>query len=98
MTLHKICILGGTGFVGRHLAERLSQKGHAVRILTRNRERHRENLLVLPGVELIEANVHDPVALKNSLQDEMSSSISWESSMNAIKAISTGTTSNSRAW
>ena len=67
MTLHKICILGGTGFVGRHLAERLSQKGHAVRILTRNRERHRENLLVLPGVELIEANVHDPVALKKQL-------------------------------
>ena len=64
MTTHKICLLGGTGFVGQHLAERLSQEGHSVRILTRNRERHRENLLVLPGVEIVEADVHDPIALE----------------------------------
>ncbi|QQD73933.1 complex I NDUFA9 subunit family protein [Acidithiobacillus ferrivorans] len=68
MATHKICILGGSGFVGRHLAERLSQGGHSVRILTRNRERNRENLLVLPGVEVVEADVHDPIALEKQLE------------------------------
>jgi NADH dehydrogenase len=68
MTTHKICILGGSGFVGRHLAERLSQDGHSIRILTRNRERNRENLLVLPGVEVVEADVHDPIALEKQLE------------------------------
>lgn len=68
MATHKICILGGTGFVGRHLAERLSQEGHQVRILTRNRERNRENLLVLPQVEVVECNVHESIALEQQLQ------------------------------
>ena len=68
MVTHRICILGGSGFVGRHLAERLSQDGHSVRILTRNRERNRENLLVLPGVEVVEANIHDPIALEKQLE------------------------------
>ncbi len=68
MATHKICILGGSGFVGRHLAERLSQDGHSIRILTRNRERNRENLLVLPGVEVVEADVHDPIALEKQLE------------------------------
>ena len=66
---HRIVILGGSGFVGRHLAERLCQQGHQVRVLTRNRERHREDLLVLPGLELVQANVHEPVELERQLQD-----------------------------
>ena len=57
-----ICILGGTGFVGSQLCSRLIRDGHSLRVLTRNRDRHRE-LLVLPGLELIDANVHDPGVL-----------------------------------
>ena len=57
-----ICILGGTGFVGSQLCGRLVRDGHALRVLTRNRDRHRE-LLVLPGLELVAANVHDPAVL-----------------------------------
>jgi uncharacterized protein YbjT (DUF2867 family) len=59
---HSICVLGGTGFVGRHLVARLARDKHQVKVLTRRRERHRD-LLVLPTVELVEANVHDEAAL-----------------------------------
>jgi uncharacterized protein YbjT (DUF2867 family) len=59
MSTHKICLLGGTGFVGRRLAARLSEAGHDVVILTRRRERHR-GLLVLPTVRMVEGDVHDP--------------------------------------
>mgnify|MGYP001626204721 FL=1 len=66
---HRIAILGGSGFVGRHLAEKLCKDGHSVRILTRRRERHREDLLVLPGLELIEADIFDPMSLESQLRD-----------------------------
>jgi NADH dehydrogenase len=61
-------MLGGTGFVGRQLASALVQAGCAVRIPTRNRERHR-GLLVLPGVELITADIHNEAALRRLLAD-----------------------------
>jgi uncharacterized protein YbjT (DUF2867 family) len=54
-----VCVLGGTGFVGRTLAAKLTSAGYAVRIPTRNRQRSRR-LLVLPGLDLIRADVHDP--------------------------------------
>jgi uncharacterized protein YbjT (DUF2867 family) len=57
-----ICVLGGTGFVGSRLCSRLIRDGHGLRVLTRNRDRHRE-LLVLPGLELVNANVHEPAVL-----------------------------------
>ena len=52
-----ISVLGGSGFVGRHLCSRLIRDGHTVRVLTRHRDRHKE-LLVLPGLELVAADVH----------------------------------------
>jgi NADH dehydrogenase len=67
MARHTICILGGTGFVGRSLTARLAAARHELRILTRRRERHRD-LLVLPGVQLIEADVHDPAVLKREFR------------------------------
>ena len=58
-----ITILGGTGFVGSALATRLVAAGrHRVRVLTRDPARGR-HLSVLPGVELLRANVHDAAAL-----------------------------------
>lgn len=62
MTPLRICLLGGTGFVGRSLAARLVAAGHYVRIITRQRERHRD-LLVLPTLHLIQADVHNPAVL-----------------------------------
>ncbi|MEX2576226.1 MAG: complex I NDUFA9 subunit family protein, partial [Halofilum sp. (in: g-proteobacteria)] len=63
MKIDSVCVLGGTGFVGYSLVARLSKAGVHVRVLTRRRERHRQ-LLVLPQVEVVEADVHDPETLK----------------------------------
>ncbi|MES2354643.1 MAG: complex I NDUFA9 subunit family protein [Pseudomonadota bacterium] len=62
MSTKKICILGGSGFVGRYIAEALVERGLDVRVLTRRRERIK-HLLVLPTVEIVETNVHDEFAL-----------------------------------
>jgi uncharacterized protein YbjT (DUF2867 family) len=53
-----ICLLGGTGFVGRHLAALLADRHYKVRIPSRRSERYRE-LRVLPGVEVVQADVYD---------------------------------------
>lgn len=58
----RICLLGGTGFVGRHLTARLANDGWRVRLLTRSAARHR-SLTVLPTVTLKEGNVYDPAFL-----------------------------------
>lgn len=62
-----ICVLGGTGFVGRSIARLLVRRGFSVRIPTRRRQRHR-SLLVLPGVELVQADVHDERTLTTLLE------------------------------
>lgn len=64
MIIRKICILGGTGFVGRTLANRLTRDGYPLRVLTRDREARRENLILLPTLELVQADVHDPEQLE----------------------------------
>ncbi|MDH3514706.1 MAG: NAD-dependent epimerase/dehydratase family protein, partial [Gammaproteobacteria bacterium] len=58
MARHKICLLGGTGFVGKRLAARLSEAGHDIVVLTRHAVRHRD-ILVLPTVRLAEGDVQD---------------------------------------
>ena len=67
MSKLRIAVLGGTGFIGRSLCERLVADGHEVHILTRRRERHRD-LLVLPTAHVVEADVHNPVVLKREFQ------------------------------
>ncbi len=64
---YKICVLGGTGFVGYHLIHELVEQGHALRVLARRRERHRD-LLVMPTVDVIEADIHDPAVLGEHLR------------------------------
>lgn len=63
MKIQKICILGGTGFIGGHLVAHLVNEGRRVKILTRNRERNKE-FMVMPSVELVEANIRDANALQ----------------------------------
>lgn len=63
MSKLKVCILGGTGFVGRHIANRLTSDGHEIIIPSRHRERHKD-LLVLPTARVVEGSVHDPASLR----------------------------------
>lgn len=58
MKIERICILGGSGFVGTHLVSQLAARGLKVRVLSHRREMAKE-LILLPTVEVIEANVHD---------------------------------------
>ena len=68
MRIEKLCVLGGTGFVGRHLVARLASRQIGLRIPTRYRERHRE-LTVVPELQLVEANPYDPDGLRNAIGD-----------------------------
>ena len=58
MKIERICILGGSGFVGTHLVSQLAARGLKVRVLSHRREMAKE-LILLPTVEVIEADVHD---------------------------------------
>ena len=62
MELNNVCVIGGSGFVGRHICHRLAALGHRVRVPARDRERAKQ-LILLPTVEVVTANVHDPDAL-----------------------------------
>lgn len=64
MTYQRICVIGGSGFIGSYIAERLTEQGCQLTIATRRRERAKASLLVLPGVQLVEADIHRPEALK----------------------------------
>lgn len=61
-----VCILGGTGFVGKYVVARLVSEGYAVRVLTRHPHRH-GNMKVLPGVTFTECNPYDVPALQRAL-------------------------------
>ncbi len=68
MTVQKVCVLGGTGFVGRHLCSELSRRKLQIRVLTRRRERRRD-LIVIPNLELVEADVHSVADLSVQMKD-----------------------------
>ena len=60
--MKKILILGGTGFVGRHLCEKLAEGDYRATVLTRRRA-NAKHLQMLPMVDVIEGSAYDPVAL-----------------------------------
>ncbi len=49
----KICIIGGTGFVGTHLITTLVNCGHQIKVITRRPERHR-HLRTLSTVKIVD--------------------------------------------
>ena len=67
MLIKRIALLGGAGFVGRSLCNRLAEAGYAQRVLTRNREYNRTDLILLPRLDLVSTDVHDPKRLRQDL-------------------------------
>ncbi len=57
MDIKKVLLLGGSGFVGTYIVNRLSQRGILVTVPTRRRERTKA-LIMQPGVEMPETNIH----------------------------------------
>lgn len=66
MTLSRILIVGGSGFVGQALATRLSDQNRRVLVPTRRIERSR-HLLLLPTAEVRQADPHDDAQLDTLL-------------------------------
>ena len=64
--MKKILILGGTGFVGSHVCEKLSRLPCRVTVATRKRASAR-HLQLLPMLDVAEVNVHDTAALTSLL-------------------------------
>ena len=66
MELKRVCVIGGGGFVGRHIVHLLSERRYQVSVPSRDRERTK-SLILLPTVDVIYANVHDPAGLTRLL-------------------------------
>ena len=58
MNPKRVVIVGGSGFIGSAIANRLCKEGVKVLIPTRRRSRA-GHVLLLPNVEVVEGNVHD---------------------------------------
>ena len=63
MSITTVCVLGGSGFVGRHVCAALAARGLRVRVPTRDREKSK-HLTMLPTVELVVTDIHDAGALR----------------------------------
>ena len=60
--MKKILILGGTGFVGRHVCEKLAEGDYRATVLTRRRV-NANHLQMLPMVDVIEGSAYDAATL-----------------------------------
>ena len=58
MKYENILVVGGSGFVGRHLVGALAARGARVTVPTRRRERAK-HLILLPTVDVVEADVRE---------------------------------------
>src|SRR5882672_2497582 len=68
MEITTVAVLGGSGFVGRHLCHALAAEGYRVRVATRDRERAKEQLILLPTADVSVIDVHDPAQLAGYVQ------------------------------
>jgi NADH dehydrogenase len=63
MEITTVCVLGGSGFVGRHVCHALAAAGYRIRVATHDRERAKEQLILLPTVDVAAVDIHDPAQL-----------------------------------
>jgi uncharacterized protein YbjT (DUF2867 family) len=64
--MKKVIVIGGTGFVGVHVCEKLVRQEWQVTVPTR-RWSHAQNLLHLPMLTVLELDVHDEAALTQAV-------------------------------
>ena len=67
MTTKNVLLIGGSGFVGGWIANRLSERGIRVVIPSRHRD-HTKKLTMMPTVYVVEANVNDPQKLASLMK------------------------------
>ena len=60
--MNKVLVLGGTGFVGRHLCEKAAQLNCRLTVPTRQPDTGK-SVLPLPWVDVVVADIHDEVVL-----------------------------------
>lgn len=68
MELKKVLLIGGSGFVGGWIANRLSERGIRVTIPSRRRDNTKQ-LILLPTVYMVEADVNDSQVLVSLMED-----------------------------
>ena len=56
MKIQRVALIGGSGFVGRHITQRLRSRGFQCRVITRHPQRHRELRTI---AEVVGANPFD---------------------------------------
>ena len=64
--MKRVLLLGGTGFVGRHICERLARLHWPMTVATR-RAAHASPVQHLPHLTVLEADVHDEATLRQLL-------------------------------
>lgn len=68
MDIERVCLIGGTGFIGRAVANQLSPRGVRVRVLTRY-DQSAAPVKLLPTVEVMTGNPYDDRDLTEALDD-----------------------------
>lgn len=63
----RVVLIGGSGFIGSAIANRLSEAGMNLLIPTRRRSRA-GHVLLIPTAEVVEADIHDPATLARLFQ------------------------------
>jgi uncharacterized protein YbjT (DUF2867 family) len=68
--MKRVVVLGGSGFVGRALCQRLFEHDAGLRIVVPTRRNaHGDSVRALPTVDIVVADIHDPGALARVLAD-----------------------------
>ncbi len=62
--MKRVLMLGGTGFVGSHVCNKLANLPWRITLTTRH-EAHARHLQHLPQVDVVQADVHDPAVLRD---------------------------------
>ena len=69
MKLENVLVVGGSGFIGRHLVAALAAQAIKVTVPSRHRERAKD-LTVLPTVDVVETDVTEPGVLEKLLRGQ----------------------------